>query len=325
VSFITNQIQKESLIMRSLLSRRSLKSVVPAAAALSLLAGASTSLAHHEGDIALGILNNRITAGIVDTNGNFVAGERVFASEFGELLPNFTDEPGFDNLAGTFPFPSSIHFTVNGRLRKWVDGAFSTDPISERIEIGFAEMSPVLTPMVNEPVTGFSLSVASNGEWHRHLQYTLQEPASDGIYLLELVLTGDQPNMQASEPFWIVFNQNMTEIVHGEAIEWVEENLANEVHSCNPADIACDNGTPLSLDPQCTNSALGPNEGDYNAFFSAEGFFFQAGQGAGAIGSFCDIANDDGSPLSQNPAGTNNGVNEGDYNAFFNSLFIPCV
>ncbi len=94
---------------------------------------------------------------------------------------------------------------------------------------------------------------------------------------------------------------------------------------CNPADIACDDGVPLAQAPGCTNSNLGPNEGDFNAFFAAEGFFFQAGQGTAAIGSFCDIACDDGEPLAANPGCTNNGVNEGDYNCFFNNLFLLCT
>ncbi|MBL0870453.1 MAG: hypothetical protein IBJ18_07760 [Phycisphaerales bacterium] len=94
---------------------------------------------------------------------------------------------------------------------------------------------------------------------------------------------------------------------------------------CNPADIACDTGDPLVSNPGCTNSTTGPNEGDYNAFFAANGFFFQAGQGLAGVGGFCDIACDNGDPLSQNPGCTNNGVNEGDYNCFFNNLFLPCV
>ena len=53
---------------------------------------------------------------------------------------------------------------------------------------------------------------------------------------------------------------------------------------CNPADIACDNGDPLASNSGCTNSTSGPNEGDYNAFFAADGFFFQSGLGAGGIG-----------------------------------------
>ncbi len=94
---------------------------------------------------------------------------------------------------------------------------------------------------------------------------------------------------------------------------------------CNPADIACDDGTPLLFNPGCANSNTGPNEGDYNAFFSAIGFFYQSSQGAAAIGSFCDIACDDGTPLCESPNCANSGVNEGDYNAFFNTFFSTCT
>ncbi|MBL0869283.1 MAG: hypothetical protein IBJ18_01765 [Phycisphaerales bacterium] len=97
------------------------------------------------------------------------------------------------------------------------------------------------------------------------------------------------------------------------------------VAGCNPADIACDDGTPLAAAPGCTNSTTGPNEGDYNAFFAADGFFFQSGQGPAGVGGTCDIACDDGTALSAAPGCTNNGVNEGDYNCFFNNLFLPCI
>jgi hypothetical protein len=96
---------------------------------------------------------------------------------------------------------------------------------------------------------------------------------------------------------------------------------------CSPADIADDQGNPLPPAPGVNNSGI--NEGDYNAFFSAPGFFSQAAMGPAAVGMFCDIADDQGTALP--PFGTgggaaaNTGVNEGDYNAFFNSLFIPCV
>lgn len=66
----------------------------------------------------------------------------------------------------------------------------------------------------------------------------------------------------------------------------------------------------------------GINEGDYNAFFAADGFFFQAGMGPSGIGESCDIADDAGNSPRQGP---NAGVNEGDYNAFFNAFFVPCV
>jgi microcystin-dependent protein len=98
---------------------------------------------------------------------------------------------------------------------------------------------------------------------------------------------------------------------------------------CQPADIACDDG--FWFDPtfffSCTNN--GVNEGDYNAFFSAGGFFTQAGQGLAAVGKFSDIAYDSGDPLPPFgpviPNAVNNGVNEGDFNCFFNNFFLGCT
>lgn len=91
---------------------------------------------------------------------------------------------------------------------------------------------------------------------------------------------------------------------------------------CNPADIADDQGNIL---PSPVGNS-GVNEGDYNAFFSSVGFFFQAGLGLGAVGQSCDIADDQGNPRELNtPNVPNNGVNEGDFNLFFNNLFAPCA
>ncbi|MBL0869132.1 MAG: hypothetical protein IBJ18_00980 [Phycisphaerales bacterium] len=93
------------------------------------------------------------------------------------------------------------------------------------------------------------------------------------------------------------------------------------VTRCQPADIADDGGNPLPS----ANPNAGVNEGDYNLFFAADGFFAQAGMGPAAVGASCDIANDDGSPRAPfGAAGTNNGVNEGDFNCFFNNFFLGC-
>lgn len=98
---------------------------------------------------------------------------------------------------------------------------------------------------------------------------------------------------------------------------------------CQPADIAYDIG--WAFDPTFFISIPnnGVNEGDYNAFFSASGFFDQAGRGLAAVGSACDIAYDSGDPLPPFgpviPNAANNGVNEGDYNCFFNNFFLGCT
>ncbi|MBL0870473.1 MAG: hypothetical protein IBJ18_07860 [Phycisphaerales bacterium] len=108
-------------------------------------------------------------------------------------------------------------------------------------------------------------------------------------------------------------------------IRAVIEKAPVQITRCNPADIADDQGNPLPGPGNVPNG--GVNEGDYNCFFSAAGFFNQAASGPAGVGGFCDIADDQGTPKPPfgTPIGANNGVNEGDYNCFFNALFSACV
>ncbi|MCH2153483.1 MAG: hypothetical protein MK089_09115, partial [Phycisphaerales bacterium] len=86
------------------------------------------------------------------------------------------------------------------------------------------------------PVNGFELACAVDGSFHLHLNFLLSNDtaggsAAPGVYLLELEMyaIGDQ-DLASSEPFWIVFNNGGSEEAHEAAIEWVEENLAEEEH-----------------------------------------------------------------------------------------------
>ncbi|MBL8757242.1 MAG: hypothetical protein JNK35_02290 [Phycisphaerae bacterium] len=198
---------------------------------------------HHEGDIGLGLSGGRIVTGVFSQAG-FVPGRRVFGAEFGALVPNFTDDPGFDSLSGTFPAGSSIGFSIRAGLRAW-DGQAFAGPIPEsRISVDFSGLGPVLSPLDDAPVPGFALPVSSSGQWHRHLQFTLAAPAADGVYLLELTLEGSAPEVGASRPFWLVFNQNRPEEEHDAAIDWVLDNLASDPSPC-----AADYNADGTLDP----------------------------------------------------------------------------
>jgi hypothetical protein len=199
------------------------------------LLAATPALAQHAGDIVLDLA----TTGAIRTSITHpdapATPERVFASELGEVFPGFTDEPGFDSLPGTFPVPGSIGFVIERALRAW-DGAAFTGVPKERIEIAFASLGPVVSPLDDTPVVGFTLPVGSNGEWHRHLEYTLTPPASDGVYLLQLHLFSTRKDVPASPAFWLVFNQNSDEGVHDAAIAWARAKLAG---SCR-ADVNAD-------------------------------------------------------------------------------------
>lgn len=161
--------------------------------------------------------------------------QRVFTAVLGEASPNFTDEPGFDSEIGTFPTPGTLSLNMRGALHAW-DGrdfdAISTSSI-------LLELGPLsrLSPTTDQRVEGFPLQVASNGQWHRHFSFTLQDPASPGIYLLELDITSSSPGIAPTLPFFIVFAQEASEDDTRAAAAWARWHLANEC----PADL--DDGT----------------------------------------------------------------------------------
>src|SRR5262249_32008341 len=103
---------------------------------------------------------------------------------------------------------------------------FSMIP-AEQIAIAFNILGPVLTPLTDTVVDGFSLNVGSNGEWHKHLEYTLTAPAADGAYLLELELFHSPPDLGDKLPFWLVFGQNADAQTLQEASQWVTDHLVS--------------------------------------------------------------------------------------------------
>lgn len=180
-------------------------------------------MAQHAGDIILTVEDQRIVTNEQVSPGVFTPG-RVFLAEFGLLGEHFAQDPGFDCLPGTFPTPGAVGFRIRGPVLLW-DGAGldGRDPAS--FSIAFATLGPTLSPPCNNVVDGFSINIGSNGQWHRHLEFTHELPAEQGIYVLELELFATNASIQTSRPFWIVFNDGAEESAHTAAAEWVVENL----------------------------------------------------------------------------------------------------
>ncbi len=188
--------------------------------------GAACGLAsaQHAGDVLLTVENGRIVTSLIDETGtNVRSNVRVFGADLGEFGPNFTDEPGFDSEPGTFAVGSRIGFNVRRAVRMYDANQFGT--VGGSFEIAFGPLH-VQTAANDVPVSGFSLPVGINGEWHTHLEYTLLAPASDGVYALELELLTDQAGIGTSLPFWFVFNQNMSEQAHAVALRWAHVHWA---------------------------------------------------------------------------------------------------
>ena len=178
------------------------------------LLSTTPALAQHAGDIELDVVD-----------GKLVTETRVYGAELGEIIPNEVDEPGFDSLPGTFPIGSNIGFSVLDSLRKWDGKNFDSIP-EETISIGFGtSLGPIVTPTTPGFVDGFDLNVASDGSWHRHYDFVLDSPSSTGIYLLQLQLDSSNAGIAPTDPFFVVFNQNDTELNHDAAIAFVESSL----------------------------------------------------------------------------------------------------
>ena len=226
--------------------------------------------AQHAGDILLTIQQGRLATGAVLSSGGFDTDERLFLSVLGTAFPNFTDSPGFDSLPGTFAPQSSIGFRFIAALREWDGSAFVTIP-DEQIAATFGPLGPVLTPLSDSPVTGFTIRVGSNGQWHRHLEYELLTPADSGLYLAELSVFSTSSGIDESLPFWIIFDQNADPAERDRAADWVRANKL-----C-PADFNSD-GFPDGFDYDdfvtCFEGGLCPpgKSADFNSDGFADGF-----------------------------------------------------
>ena len=195
-----------------------MKRLLFALGASGVLAG--TTMAQHQGDVLLSVVNGRIQTGAVLDDGVLDPDERVFISTLGVAFPDFADDPGFDNLPGTFPANTSVGFRLKAALRAWDGSAFAVIP-DERIEVSFGPLGPVATPVSDETVDGFTIRVGNNGQWHRHYEYVLASPAETGVYLMEMTLTSTAAEIAESLPFWIVFNQNESQATVQAAAAWV--------------------------------------------------------------------------------------------------------
>ncbi len=203
-----------------------------AACAFCLCAGAR---AQHLIDIAIGPSQGRIATGVFQIQGSNVAAllsQRVFITEFG-LFPNFTSNPGLDSFVAAFQGGSQIGFNIRKALRKWDGSQFPSGPEGippEHIQIKLgAAANTRITPDTDTLVVGFANLVSNGGnnigEYHHHKGYTLLDPASDGIYLLELEQWSTDPALGPSLPYWMVFSQNASQEDLQAAASWARAHL----------------------------------------------------------------------------------------------------
>lgn len=169
-----------------------------------------------------------------------VHGGPVFPSELGLVVGSdtyaVTDAPGFDSEADTFPADSRVGFDLLAPLKQWDGTTFVTEPTYKmqlEFDDGITEHSAQTgTGLVN----GFDLPLTTGNAFHRHYTFSLRDgsddvlalPTGKGVYLLEMSMWSDDASIEASEPFWIVFNFGETEPTHDAAVEYVETNIVPE-------------------------------------------------------------------------------------------------
>lgn len=181
----------------------------------------------HTGDITLTVANEHILTGSGNAaNGAFIE-NRVVGAVLGNPFPNFTNNPGFDSLAGTFPVGSAVGFNLLDALLVWNGSSFEATG-GEVMQVSFLSAAAVTGA---GPVPGFTVGVSGTGAWHTHLGFLLQQGASptldNGVYLLELELYGTAPGVGASRPLFMLFRRNASQADLDAAAAYVAANLLN--------------------------------------------------------------------------------------------------
>ncbi|MDX2117739.1 MAG: GC-type dockerin domain-anchored protein [Planctomycetota bacterium] len=230
-------------------------------ASIALGLTGTAAVAQHAGDILLTRVDGRLATGAIDEEGSVIGPERVFVTAFDG---NFIDEPGIYSDFGAFTPGTAIGFTVRAALRAWDGSDFDTIP-AERISMRLGPLGPITTPLTDVPVVGFNTLVGATGEFHRHYGYTLNAPAGDGVYMLELELWATDATIAPSLPYWILFGQNADASDLAAAAAWVKTNLAG---AC-AADFDAD-GFLTFNDFDAFVSAF--ESGETKADFDADGF-----------------------------------------------------
>jgi len=177
-----------------------------------------------EGDVQPYLENGILKTGLISEDGlTSTPNVRVFFAELGEDVPNFTAEPGWLALDGTFNPNVMFTFQINRALRQWNGTDFST--LGGSMQLTFGPLTPAVTPATDAIIQGFSLPIDSEGGLHDHPFYELLNPAADGVYLLDLSFSVPGQGLNTTEPIWILFGQNADEATSQAAYEYATANV----------------------------------------------------------------------------------------------------
>ncbi len=160
-----------------------------------------------EGDVFLEVVDGQFRTGLISEDGTTIErGIRVHYAPLGVDVPNEIDEPGFQGEAGGLGSLTEFSFSFTRALREWNGTDFSTiSPLSMSTVFGPANPT---TPATDVLTAGLTLANEPSGA-HDHPTWVLNAPATDGVYLIEIIFGG--AGVQNSLPVWLLFGQNATE------------------------------------------------------------------------------------------------------------------
>ena len=219
--------------------------------AAMLFALAPAAVAQHADiDLSLGEDNDgvtRLVTGISDFQNPgepIIRGVRIFTATTGEGgIPGFTDDPGFNALAGELPPGALLGFDLVDALRLW-DGSDFEAVAPAPMRVSLFTTSRLTPPDAGGFAPGFEFAaIGSSGAVHSHINYRLEAPQQPGVYLLTLQLRLNTPGIEPSLPTFIVFNNSADPSEADAAAAYLEDLL--EPEPC-PADV--NNSGTIDLD-----------------------------------------------------------------------------
>jgi hypothetical protein len=208
-------LSEERFSMRSRSAFVALLSAIALAPSLALAEGA-------EGDVFLELVAGELRTGLVSEDGTDIdRGVRVFFAEFDTTFGTpFTDEPGVRSLPGELGAAVSFRFDILKALRVWNGTDFGT-LASSNITADLGPLS-VQSPATDMLTAGFTIPLDPSGS-HEHPDWTLNAPATTGVYLLEVqwaLSTGE-----VSQPTWMLWANGTDEATNDAAIDWANANI----------------------------------------------------------------------------------------------------
>ena len=190
--------------------------LIPFLIALSGIFASPVLAQFHQSDVVVRVSNSKLETGWYSPCLLAPAfPHRIFVTRFGSF--DTINDPGFDSFEGALPPNTQIGFDIVSALRIW-NGTDFSQIAQPRIRVRLGPPSNSrLTPLADTLVAGFGFTTSSTGLYHFHFNYTLLSqatppisPAESGVYLLAMRLWANNAAIASSEPFWIIFNQNVS-------------------------------------------------------------------------------------------------------------------